>query len=42
MGNNDFPPKREGRVSGDRFRGGGMEGLCGGGKLSSKSELDPT
>ena len=31
-----------GVVSGDRYRGGSLEGLCGGGKFSAKKERDPT
>ena len=42
MGNDAFNPKREGGVLGGRARGGILEGLCGGGKLSAKVERDPT
>ena len=38
MGDNGLPPKREWGVSGDRARGGSLEGMCGGGKFSAKEE----
>ena len=42
VGDNGFPPVREGGLSGNRTCGGGLEGLCGGGEFSAKAERDPT
>ena len=42
MGNDGFTIDREGGSLGDRDRGGGLEGLCGGGELLDKAERDPT
>ena len=38
VGDNDLPPERERGVSGDRDNVGDPEGMCGGGKFSTKAE----
>ena len=38
MGNDGFPPEREGELLGDRDCGGGLEGMRDGGGFLTKAE----